>query len=54
MQLHDTCGVQFLHGVPGILGGIVTCLALVDAETRFPNEYQRAEMFSFPSERSFQ
>jgi ammonium transporter Rh len=54
LQLHDTCGVQFLHGIPGILGGIVTCLALVDAEGRFPNEFQREAMFSFPSDRSFQ
>ena len=39
LQLHDTCGVLWLHGIPGILGGIVTCLALVDAENQFPNEY---------------
>lgn len=24
---HDTCGVQYLHGLPGILGGIVGAIA---------------------------
>lgn len=24
--LHDTCGVQFLHGIPGLLGGFVSAI----------------------------
>ena len=31
LGLHDTCGVQFLHGIPGLLGGftsVICCAAL--------------------------
>lgn len=53
-QLHDTCGVQFLHGIPGVLGGLVACIAIIDGGYRFPNKLQAAEVFSFLGERTFQ
>ena len=29
-KLHDTCGVNFLHGIPGVLAG---CISIVFAAT---------------------
>jgi len=29
--LHDSCGVQFLHGMPGLLGGIAGSVACANA-----------------------
>ena len=26
LKLHDTCGVFYLHFIPGFLGGIIACL----------------------------
>jgi ammonium transporter Rh len=26
LKLHDTCGVAYLHFVPGLLGGFIGCL----------------------------
>ena len=26
LRLHDTCGVFYLHFIPGVLGGIIACL----------------------------
>jgi ammonium transporter Rh len=46
LQLHDTCGVQFLHGIPGILGAVVAGFAvLAAANGAWPNEYQLNELF---------
>ena len=37
--LHDTCGVAYLHMVPGFLGGIIGCLiAGVTPETKYGAE----------------
>ena len=26
LKLHDTCGVAYLHFIPGLLGGLIGCL----------------------------
>jgi hypothetical protein len=36
-NLHDTCGVQFLHGIPGLLGGFVSAIGVSVAERNFLN-----------------
>lgn len=33
IKLHDTCGVLFLHGIPGALGGIIGAICSGAAET---------------------
>jgi len=36
LKLHDTCGVAYLHMVPGFIGGIIGCLvAGVTPETKY-------------------
>ena len=36
LKLHDTCGVAYLHFVPGFLGGIIGCLvAGATPETKY-------------------
>ncbi len=37
LGLHDTCGVQFLHGIPGLLGGFVSAVAAGSALYNFEN-----------------
>ena len=38
--IHDTCGVHNLHGLPGILSGIVAAIAASVAELdQYGNEY---------------
>ena len=35
MKLHDTCGVQFLHGIPGTCGSIIAALCVFGYEDTF-------------------
>ena len=38
MGLHDTCGVHNLHGLPGILGGVIGAISASLAESSFDNQ----------------
>lgn len=29
--LHDTCGVHYLHGMPGLIGGVIGAIAAAQA-----------------------
>lgn len=39
--LHDTCGVLNLHGIPGLIGGIVSAIVASRGEVNFGAEYSR-------------
>ena len=40
LNLHDTCGVQFLHGIPGIFAAIVSAIAIAGSSGKgFPDDY---------------
>lgn len=42
LNCHDTCGVQWLHGVPGVFAGLIGCISIVRAEDNMPKEVQDA------------
>jgi ammonium transporter Rh len=39
IQLHDTCGVLNLHGIPGLIGGIVSAIVASRMEGNFGDKY---------------
>jgi ammonium transporter Rh len=38
---HDTCGVLFVHGVPGIIGSFASAVTTANADLTFPNAGQK-------------
>ena len=46
IYLHDSCGVNNLHGMPGVLGGIIGAIAAACAESSFVD--QAALFATFP------
>jgi ammonia channel protein AmtB len=40
LAIHDTCGVHFLHGIPGFLGAIVCIIAIAAGHYNFENVAQ--------------
>ena len=50
--LHDTCGVQWLHGIPGIYGGIVSSICAAAGNYNFGSKTQLALIFENVSTRS--
>lgn len=41
INLHDTCGVLNLHGMPGVIGGIVSAIVASRGQYNFGNQYSR-------------
>ena len=41
LRLHDTQGVHFTHGLPGIIGGIASSIAVAFAESNFEGRYNQ-------------
>lgn len=51
-NLHDTCGVQFLHGIPGLLGGFVSAIGVGVAERNFLNIAHLDKVFPYREHRA--
>lgn len=50
--LHDTCGVHNLHGMPGVLGGIFSAIAIASYATdplTDPNQQSYLPFYTQPS-----
>jgi len=41
ISLHDTCGVLNLHGMPGLIGGVVSAIVASKGEKNFGDQYNR-------------
>ena len=39
ISLHDTCGVLNLHGIPGLIGGIIAAIVASRGDINFGNQY---------------
>jgi len=39
VNLQDTCGVFYLHGLPGVLGGVASLVAIGQLGGSFPKDY---------------
>lgn len=51
INLHDTCGVHNLHGMPGIIGGITSAIVASKGVGNFGDNYKAQFLFS-PDERT--
>lgn len=45
LKLHDTCGVHFLHGIPGTLGALTSVIAVACATNAFANDTQLEHIY---------
>jgi ammonium transporter Rh len=50
--IHDTCGVQWLHGIPGIYGGIVSSICAAAGNYNFGSQTQLALIYKNVNTRS--
>ncbi|XP_073424799.1 ammonium transporter Rh type C isoform X2 [Dendrobates tinctorius] len=50
LGLHDTCGIHNLHGMPGIIGGIVGAVTAAAATVKVYTEEGLIELFEFTGE----
>lgn len=50
-NLHDTCGINNLHGLPGIIGGIVSSFVFLTIESDFGSINSRLFLNSLESGR---
>jgi ammonium transporter Rh len=50
--IHDTCGVQWLHGIPGIYGGIVSAICAAAGMYNFGSKEQLALIYTATETRS--
>ena len=41
INLHDTCGVHNLHGMPGLIGGIVSAIVASRGVGNFGSNYDK-------------
>lgn len=49
LKLHDTQGVHFSHGIPGIIGGFVSTISCALASYNFESRYD--EFFYSPADK---
>lgn len=52
VNLQDTCGVLWLHGIPGILGSITCAVAVAALPYNFPEDVQATALMSKLGERT--
>lgn len=41
INLHDTCGVLNLHGMPGLIGGLISAIVASRGQGNFGDQYSR-------------
>lgn len=46
INLHDTCGVHNLHGIPGVIGAVVGAISASLADSSFGNDETLSQTFS--------
>ena len=45
INLHDTCGVHNLHGLPGVIGGVIGAISASLADSEFDNTEALSKTF---------